>query len=98
MAFVQLVDCHTDRLDEMNDLMDKWLERTQGKRTATHSVVGQDRADPHHFVEIVEFPSYDDALRNSNLPETHEIYQQMAALCDEPPRFVDLDVVRDERW
>ncbi|MFJ3227850.1 ester cyclase [Streptomyces sp. NPDC086783] len=97
MTFVQLIDCRTSRFDEMNLLMDKWVERTRGKRTATHSVVGRDRSDGDHFVEIVEFPSYEEAMRNSKLPETDAIFEEMVALCDGMPTFTDLDVVRDER-
>lgn len=97
MTFVQLIDCKTSRFDEMNQLMDTWAERTKGKRTATHSVVGKDRSDASHFIEIVEFPSYEEAMRNSNLPETDTIFREMVALCDEMPTFTDLEVVRDEQ-
>ncbi|WP_432174863.1 ester cyclase [Streptomyces sp. Tue6028] len=97
MTFVQLIDCKTSRFDEMNRLMDTWVEQTRGKRTATHSVIGQDRSDASHFIEIVEFPSYEEAVRNSNLPETDRIFQEMVALCDETPTFTDLDVIRDEQ-
>jgi steroid delta-isomerase-like uncharacterized protein len=81
----------------MNRLMDNWVEQTKGKRTATHNVIGKDRSDAAHFIEIVEFPSYEEAMRNSNLPETDRIFQEMVALCDEMPTFTDLDVVRDEQ-
>ncbi|MFD5267132.1 ester cyclase [Streptomyces sp. NPDC058335] len=97
MTFVQLIDCRTSRFDEMNRLMDTWVEQTKGKRTATHALVGKDRSDASHFVEIVEFPSYEEAMRNSNLPETDKIFQDMVALCDEMPTFTDLEVVRDEQ-
>lgn len=97
MTFVQLIDCRTSRFDEMNRLMDRWVEQTKGKRTATHDIIGKDRSDAAHFIEIVEFPSYEDAMRNSNLPETDRIFQEMVALCDETPTFTDLDVVRDEQ-
>lgn len=97
MTFVQLIDCRTSRFDEMNRLMDRWVEQTKGKRTATHDILGKDRSDPSHFVEIVEFPSYEEAMRNSNLPETNRIFQEMVALCEETPTFTDLDVVRDEQ-
>lgn len=97
MTFVQLIDCRTNRFDEMNRIMDRWLEQTGGKRTATHSLIAKDRSDSSHFVEIVEFPSYEDAMRNSNLPETDEIFHDMIALCDEMPTFTDLEVVRDEQ-
>ncbi len=72
------------------------VARTKGKRTATHALVGKDRSDASHIVEVVEFPSYEEAVRNSNLPETDRIFRDMVALCDEAPTFTDLDVVRDE--
>ncbi|MEU1476807.1 ester cyclase [Streptomyces sp. NPDC005760] len=97
MTFVQLIDCRTSRFEEMNRLMDTWVEQTKGKRTATHAVVGKDRSDTSHFVEIVEFPSYEEAMRNSGLPETGRIFEDMVALCEETPTFTDLDVVRDEQ-
>jgi steroid delta-isomerase-like uncharacterized protein len=97
MTFVQIIDCKTDRVDDMNRLLDKWVEQTHGKRTATHATVARDRADSHHVIEIVEFPSYEEAMRNSNLPETNRIFEEMVALCDMPPTFTDLDVVRDSQ-
>ena len=97
MTFVQLIDCRTNRFDEMDRLMDTWVEQTQGKRTATHAVVGKDLSDESHLVEIVEFPSYEEAMRNSNLPETERTFREMVALCDTMPTFTDLDVVRDEQ-
>ncbi|MFJ8551942.1 ester cyclase [Streptomyces sp. NPDC093676] len=97
MTFVQLIDCRTSRFDEMNRLVDTWLEQTGGRRSATHSLIGKDRSDASHFIEIVEFPSYEEAMRTSNLPETDRIFHDMIALCDEMPVFTDLVVVRDEQ-
>lgn len=97
MSFIQVIDCTTHRPEELSRLMDDWVSVTQGKRTATHSIVGRDRADPSHVVEIVEFPSYEDAQRNSRLPETDQIYREMVAACETPPQFTDLDVIRDEQ-
>jgi len=97
MTFMQIIDCRTDRLDDMNRLMDSWIEESKGKRTATHSIVGRDRANGAHIVEIVEFPSYEEAMRNSKLPETNRIFEEIVSLCDGMPTFTDLDVVRDEQ-
>ncbi|MCZ4097264.1 ester cyclase [Streptomyces sp. H39-C1] len=97
MHFTQIIDFKTDQFDDMNQLMDRWVEQTKGKRTASHSVIGKDRADASHYVEIVEFPSYEEAMKNSQLPETERIFQEMVALCDGMPTFTDLDVVRDEQ-
>ncbi|MEV4559573.1 ester cyclase [Kitasatospora sp. NPDC049285] len=98
MTFVQIVECRTERPDELNRLMDSWIEMTEGKRTATHTMVGADRDDARHVVEIVEFPSYEAAMRNSGLPETDRVFQEMVALCQEPPTFTNLDLVRDEQF
>lgn len=97
MRFLQIIDCKTEKVDDLNQLMDTWVEQTKGKRTATHSLVGRDRANKGHYVEIVEFPSYEEAMRNSKLPETNRIFEEIVALCDEPPTFTDLDIVRDEQ-
>ncbi|MFG3495886.1 ester cyclase [Streptomyces sp. NPDC047928] len=96
MTFVQVIDCRTRQVDAVNKLMDNWVEATRGKRTATHSIVGQDRSDSAHVVEIVEFPSYEEAMKNSHLPETDRIYRELVSLCEGEPSFTDLDVVRDE--
>jgi hypothetical protein len=94
--FVQLVEFTTDRIDEMNQLMDRWAASTEGRRTATRAVLGRDRAVENHFVEVIEFPTYEEAMRNSKLPETNHVFEQMTKLCDGPPRFLDLDVIRTE--
>ncbi|MGX1883463.1 ester cyclase [Streptomyces sp. NPDC055287] len=97
MKFVQIIDYKTERSEDMNQLMDKWVEQTKGKRTATHNIIGKDRAETNHYVEIVEFPSHEEAMKNSHLPETDKTFQEMVALCDGMPSFTDLDVVRDEQ-
>ncbi|MGW1404796.1 ester cyclase [Streptomyces sp. NPDC002403] len=97
MRFVQVIDCKTDRFEDMDRLMDRWAEQTRGTRTATHSLIGKDRSDGSHYVEIIEFPSYEDAMANSGLPETERIFREMVSLCDGMPSFTDLDVVRDEQ-
>ncbi|MFC0846672.1 ester cyclase [Streptomyces noboritoensis] len=97
MKFAQIIDFKTERYDDLDRLMDRWVEQTKGKRTATRGLIGKDRADGSHFVEVVEFPSYDEAMANSQLPETNRIFEEMVALCDGMPTFTDLDVVRDEQ-
>jgi hypothetical protein len=43
----------------------------------------------------VEFPFYEEAVTNSELPETAEVAARLAELCDGPPTFRNLDVARD---
>ncbi|MBT2542155.1 ester cyclase [Streptomyces sp. ISL-44] len=96
MTFVQIIDYKTSRQDDLNQLLDRYVSQSQGKRTVTHSIMGKDRENENHYVELVEFPSYEDAMKNSHLPETDKMFQEMVALCDGMPSFTNLDVVRDE--
>lgn len=97
MTFVQLIDYRTTRPEEVDELLTRWIADSGGQRTAVRTRVGRDRHDPHHFVEILEFRSHDDAMRNSELPATNDVHERFVELCSEPPRFVDLDILREEQ-
>ncbi len=95
MKFIQIIEYKTTSIDELNAVLDGWLEKTKGKRAATRGVQTQDRDVANTYVQIVEFPSHEDAVANSNLPETNEFAAQLAALCDGPPTFRNLNVLRE---
>ena len=61
MGLVQIVKFTTSRADEFNALLDEWLERTERKRTATRGVQTRDWDHTNTYVQIVEFPSYEEA-------------------------------------
>ena len=94
MSFIQIIEFTSSRADELNAVLDEWLERTQGKRTATRGIQTRDRDRPNTYVQIIEFPSYEQAMANSELPETAEVANRLAELCDGPPTFRNLDVAR----
>lgn len=96
MRFVQIVEMETNKPDEMDKVYAEWLTLTEGKRTVMREFHTQDRDKPTHFVEIVEFPSYEQAMVNSNLPETKRLSERMRELCTAPPRFMNLDVLRED--
>lgn len=94
MEFVQLIELRTRRIDEVNALFDEWLTRTRGRRSAQRGVMCADRDDPGVYVEVIEFPSYEEAMRNSELPETQEWADRVSEVCESPPLFRNLDVIR----
>jgi hypothetical protein len=96
MSFVQIIEFKTSRFDEIQKLMDEWLAATEGKRTTTRGLLCQDRDAEGVYVQVVEFPSYEVAMKNSEMPETGEFSQKMMELCDGPATFRNLDVLRDE--
>jgi hypothetical protein len=61
-------------------------------RTATRAPLAQDRERPGTDVQMVEFPSYDAAMENSNRPATGQFAERLASLCNGTPTFRNLDV------
>ena len=98
MAFIQVIEITTTRSDEVEALVAEWREKTEGRRTAQRGTFTQDRDRPNTYVQIVEFPSYEDAMANSNLPETQSIAEKLAELSDGPMLFRNLDVRSVEEW
>jgi hypothetical protein len=92
MAFVQIIEFTTTRPDEVEALTGEWRTKTTGRRTAQRGTFTQDRDRPHTYVQIVEFASYEEAMSNSDLPETAAFAQRVAELCEGPMVFRNLDV------
>ncbi|WP_037360914.1 DUF1059 domain-containing protein [Amycolatopsis orientalis] len=97
-GFVQFIEFRADpdRLSRFDELAEEWKREIGAERTAGWFLVGADRDDPGRFVEIVEFPSYEDAMTNSKHPATSRIAAQMSEFADGAPTFRNLDVVRAE--
>lgn len=98
MTFIQIIDAHTSRADEMAALTQEMEETMTADRTVRRSIRTQDRDDPTRFVVMVFFDSYESAMENSNLPETQAFSKKMMELVDGPPTFSNLDVVEDKSF
>lgn len=90
-GFVQMVEIQTSRIDEVDALVEEMRSRG-GPMPMVRATRTADRDRPGYYLNILEFESYEQAMENSNRPETTEMAQRMAALCDAPPRFYNLDV------
>lgn len=93
MSFVQTIEYETTQPDEIIRLGREWLQATEGRRTIRRASVVRDRANPDRYMHIVEFDSHEEAMRNSELPETSTLAEKMTALCKGPVTYTDLDVV-----
>lgn len=93
-AFVQLIEFRSDRLEDFDAAVDDWMRDIGAERTARWFVLGADRDRPGMHVELVEFPSYEDAMTNSKHPATAAIAERMTALAGGEVTFRNLDVVR----
>ncbi|NEB78822.1 RNA-binding protein [Streptomyces sp. SID14478] len=91
--FVQIIDFETRRIDELRDLLDRFEQQMSGTPGGpTHRLLLQDREQPGRCLAIIEFASYDDAMRNNERPEVTLLSEQLAELCTRPPVFTDCDV------
>lgn len=95
MKFVQIIEYKTSRFDEVQQVLDDYRATTAGRRTVARGTICTDRDQANTYVSIIEFPSYEDAMKNSEMPETSAMAEQMAKLCDGPAIFRNLDVVRE---
>jgi hypothetical protein len=79
-----------------NANLDAWMTRTEGNRVPHRAVLRRDRDADHQYLLMVEFSSYDQAMENSNRPETAEFATFLARISDGPLTFRNLDVLREE--
>ncbi|RKE17462.1 hypothetical protein [Streptomyces sp. TLI_171] len=96
MKFIQIIEYRTGRIDEFNALLDEWVAKNEGHRLAARALQTRDRDGKDVYLNIVEFPSYEVAMENSQRPETGEFAARVAALCDGPPTFRNLDVIGEQ--
>ena len=96
MGFVQIIKLTTSKFDELEAAHEEWLKESDGQRTVSRELVCENRDNRGEYWILVEFPSYEDAMRNNDLPATSRISERMAALCDGRPEFVNLNVIRQD--
>ncbi|MFD3837127.1 MULTISPECIES: hypothetical protein [unclassified Streptomyces] len=94
MRFVQIIDFETERLEDMQKLLQEAGQRNAGRTDGpTHRMLLKDRDKPNRYLALLEFESYDDAMRNSDDPETSELAERLAALCIGERVYTNLDVL-----
>ena len=97
MAFVQTITFSTDRMDEMQALMERSRQEQDGPSPGLVRVtVAKDRDQDGRFIVIAEFESYELAMQNSARPETDAMAKEMATLSSGPPTFGNYDVLSVE--
>jgi hypothetical protein len=90
-GFVQIIEFTTSRIDEVRALAES-VSADRESGTALRGLMTADRDHPGRYLTIVEFASYDEAMENSERPQTKDFAAKMAELCDGPATFHNLDV------
>ena len=95
MRFIQIMDYETTRGDEIDAWMKEVSESGQEMPNIIRLAHTRDHDNPNHYVDIIEFTNYDDAMRNSAQPETDAMARDLAALCTSGPTYANLDVMME---
>jgi hypothetical protein len=91
-GFVQIMEIKTSRIEELEALVKKMQEDQGDSLLSTRAVFTADRDRPGYYVNIIEFNSYEEAMKNSNDPVITKMAKDMGTLLDGPPKFYNLDV------
>ncbi|MFG1912419.1 hypothetical protein [Kribbella sp. NPDC048928] len=95
-GFVQIIEYRTSKPDEVAALMEEFRAKREADGDGPAPVRGlacSDRDEAGRYFAIVEFDSYEEAMANSQRPDTTEMSEKMMALCDGPGKFYNLDVL-----
>ena len=97
MAFLQIIEYQTSRVDEVAALGAEFREQMAATGPNGAKPLGgtitADRDRPGYFLSLIEFDSYEAAMEASDRPETQEFFGRLSQLMDGPPKFYNLDVL-----
>ncbi|MFH9888250.1 hypothetical protein [Streptomyces luteogriseus] len=94
MKFVQIIEFETERLEEMQQVLDEAGQRNADRAGGpTHSMLLRDRDKPNRYLALVEFESFEEAMRNSDDPETSRMAERLNALSIGERVYTNCDVL-----
>ena len=94
MKFAQIIGFETERLEGMQQVLREAGQRRAGRTGGpTHRMLLKDRDKPNHYLAVIEFESYDEAMRNSDDPETSKLAEQLGALSIGERVYINCDVL-----
>lgn len=91
-AFLQLIEFHTRDMDRFMELVRGWRSDIGTETTGRWAVLTVDRDRPDTYVQVVAFPDFDAAMRNSEHPVTTRFAKDMQEATDGEASFRNLDV------
>ena len=92
-GFIQLVEFETNDVEAVQNAILKFRDEHPEVMTFTTSRVVEDRDKPGTYISIVEFPSYEEAMKQSNHPALSELVQRIGSELMASRGFRNLDVI-----
>lgn len=94
-GFVQIIEWKTSKMDEMRAYQEEW-RAGRPEMGPKRFMICEDRDNAGTYLTVVEFESYEAAMKNSEDPATSEFAEHMQTLSDGPPTFRNLDLLTME--
>jgi hypothetical protein len=91
-GFIQLIEFETNDVEAVEKAIQNFRGDHPGVMTFTTSRVAEDRDKPGTYISIVEFPSYEEAMKQSDHPALSEFVQSIGPELMANRRFRNLDV------
>src|SRR3954469_17881707 len=91
-VLLQLIEFHTRDLDRVRALVEKWRQGIGREATARWALISADRDRAGTYIELIAFPDFASAMRNSEHPVTNEFAKRMHEATEGEAGFRNLDV------
>ena len=85
-GFLQIMELDTSKIDQVDALGRELAEVVGGEFKAREATTVEDRERRGHYYVIVEFDSYEDAMQNSEHPQTAQYSEEEGSAVGRPAR------------
>lgn len=91
-GFIQLIEYETNDIEAVQNAIVKFRDEHPDVMTFTTSRVAEDRDKPGTYISIVEFASYEEAMKQSNHPALSKFVESIGPDLMANRRFRNLDI------
>jgi hypothetical protein len=91
-SFLQLIEFRTGDIGRFHELAEQWRQSIGRETTGRWALLTADRDRPDTYVQVVGFPDFAAAMRNSEHPVTTEFAKRMQEATEGEADFRNLDV------
>ena len=96
MTFVQTISFKARDEGQILKLFEEWDKQAVDAPGFRRAWILKDRDQPNTFLVSVEFSSYEEAMRNSNRPETDAMAKKLRKLVDGSVDYGNYDLIRGQ--
>jgi hypothetical protein len=96
MTFIQTISFTTPDEGQLMKLMGEWEKDTPNAPGFRRTWILKDRDRPNAYMISAEFSSYDEAMKNSNRPETDAMAKRLFAMVDGEVEYRNYDLIRGQ--